>query len=160
MTEVQDILPKFVELCDLNKPPATEFNGLSLASVLRGEDKISDDRMPIINFSRVPGFINHTAPHDQTIVRKEGAAIPWKTWCFLESRELDNLETDPMQKNNVYDQNLQVFRKIENQLDIGWERVKEVVNEPQKFIIDSDKEYPSFLTALDWLDVFIDQQPG
>lgn len=159
LAEVQDILPTLVDLCDLNKPTPTAFDGISLAQVLRGEDKISDDRMLILNYSRMPGFINYPAPHGQTIVRKEGAAVLWKTWRLLESRELYNLDTDPMQKNNVYDQNLQVVRKMENHLDIWWDRVKEDVNEPQKIIIGSEKENPSFLTAVDWLDVFIDQQP-
>ncbi len=159
LAEVQDILPTLVDLCDLNKPTPTAFDGISLAQVLRGEDKISDDRMLILNYSRMPGFINYPAPHGQTIVRKEGAAVLWKTWRLLESRELYNLDADPMQKNNVYDQNLQVVRKMENHLDIWWDRVKEDVNEPQKIIIGSEKENPSFLTAVDWLDVFIDQQP-
>jgi hypothetical protein len=159
LAEVQDILPTFVELCDLNKPTATEFDGLSLASVLRGEDKISDERMLILNYSRMPGFINYPAPHGQTIMRKEGAAVLWKTWRLLENRELYDLKTDPLQKNNVYDQNLQIVKKMEDYLDIWWDRVKEDVNEPQKIIIGSDRENPSFLTAVDWLDVFIDQQP-
>jgi hypothetical protein len=84
--------------------------------------------------------------------------VLWKDWRLLECRELYNLDTDPLQKNNVYDQNLQVVRKMENHLDIWWDGVKEDVNKPQKIIIGSDNENPSFLTACDWLDVFIDQQ--
>lgn len=159
LAEVQDLLPTLVDLCDLNKPTPIEFDGLSLASVLRGEAEISDDRMLILNYSRMPDFINYPAPHGQTIMKKEGAAVLWKTWRLLESRELYNLDTDPLQKNNVYDQNLQVVRKMENHLDMWWDSVKEEVNEPQKIIIGSEKETPSFLTAVDWLDVFIDQQP-
>jgi arylsulfatase len=159
LAEIQDILPTLVDLCDLNKPNPTEFDGISLASVLRGEDEIPDDRMLILNYSRMPNFINYPAPHGQTIVRKEGAAVLWKSWRLLESRELYNLDTDPLQKNNVYDQNLQVVRKMEDHLDIWWEGVKEEVNEPQKIIIGNEKENPSVLTAVDWLDVFIDQQP-
>jgi arylsulfatase A-like enzyme len=158
LAEVQDILPTLVDLCDLHKPTPVEFDGMSLAPVLRGEDEISDDRMLIINYSRMPDFINYPAPHGQTIVRKEGAAVLWKDWRLLECRELYNLDTDPLQKNNVYDQNLQVVRKMENHLDIWWDGVKEDVNKPQKIIIGSDNENPSFLTACDWLDVFIDQQ--
>ena len=107
----------------------------------------------------MPNFINYPAPHGQTIVRKEGAAVLWKGWRLLESRELYNLSTDPLQKDNVYEQNLQVVKKMENQLDMWWDGVKEDVNEPQKIIIGSDNENPSILTACDWLDVFIDQQP-
>ena len=157
--QVQDILPTLVDLCDLNKPTPINFDGMSLAPVLRGEKQISKDRMLIMNYSRMPGFINYPAPHGQTIVRKEGAAVLWKGWRLLECRELYNLETDPLQENNVYDQNLGVVKEMETELDIWWDRVKEEVNEPQKIIIGSNNENPSFLTACDWLDVFIDQQP-
>ncbi len=159
LAQVQDILPTLVDLCDLHKPTPLGFDGMSLAPVLRGEEEISKDRMLIINYSRMPGFINYPAPQGQTIVRREGAAVLWKGWRLLECRELYNLETDPLQENNVYDQNLEVVQKMENQLDIWWDKVKDGVNEPQKIIIGSEKENPSFLTAVDWLDVFIDQQP-
>jgi arylsulfatase len=159
LAQVQDILPTLVDLCDLNKPTPIKFDGMSLAAVLRGEAQISEDRILIMNYSRMPGFMNYPAPHGQTMVRKEGAAVLWKGWRMLESRELYDLSTDPLQINNVYGQNLEVVNKMENQLDIWWNGVKDDVNEPQKIIVGSDNENPSFLTACDWLDVFIDQQP-
>ncbi|MDH3650539.1 MAG: arylsulfatase [Saprospiraceae bacterium] len=159
LTQVQDILPTLVDLCGLIKPNPIPFDGMGLAPVLRGEDQISEDRMLIINYSRMPGFINYPAPYGQTKVRKEGAAVLWKGWRLLETRELYNLDTDPLQQENVYYQNLDVVKKMETQLDIWWNRVKNDVNEPQKIIIGTDYENPSILTACDWLDVFIDQQP-
>lgn len=159
LAQVQDILPTLVDLCALNKPTPINFDGISLAPVLRGEEQIDEDRMLLINYSRMPGFMNYPSPHGQTIVRKEGAAVLWKSWRLLECRELYNLETDPLQENNVYDQNLEVVKIMETELNIWWDRVKEGVNEPQKIIIGSENENPSILTACDWLDVFIDQQP-
>jgi len=159
LAQMQDLLPTLMDLCKLKKPKPIDFDGISLAKVLRGEKHISKDRMLILNYSRMPNFINYPAPHGQTIVRKEGAAVLWKGWRLLENRELYNLETDPLQKDNVYEKNLKVVKKMEDQLDIWWDRVKENVNEPQKIIIGTDNENPSVLTACDWLDVFIDQQP-
>jgi arylsulfatase A-like enzyme len=159
LAEVQDILPTLVELCDLNKPTPVSFDGMSLAPVLLGKESISEDRMLIINYSRMPNFINYPSPHGQTIVKKEGAAVLWKGWRLLESRELYNRITDPLEKENVYNQNLDVVKKMETNLDIWWDRVKKDINEPQKIIIGSEKENPSVLTACDWLDVFVDQQP-
>ncbi len=159
LAQVQDILPTLVDLCDLNKPTPITFNGMSLAPVLRGEEQIAEDRMLIINYSRMPNFINYPAPHGQTVMKKEGAAVLWKDWRLLESRELYNRSTDPLQKDNAYEQNLQVVKKMETQLDLWWNEVKKDINEPQKIIIGSDNENPSILTACDWLDVFIDQQP-
>jgi arylsulfatase A-like enzyme len=159
LSQVQDILPTLVDLCGLNKPTPIPFDGMSLAPVLRGEEQIDEDRMLIMNYSRMPNFINYPAPHGQTVVRKEGAAVLWKGWRLLESRELYNLNVDPLQKENVYEQNLEVVKRMENRLDIWWDKVKDDVNEPQKIVIGTENENPSILTACDWLDVFIDQQP-
>ena len=159
LSQVQDILPTLVELCGLNMVTALPFDGMSLAPVLRNEAQIDEDRMLILNYSRMPNFINYPAPYGQTIVRKEGAAVLWKGWRLLESRELYNLETDPLQKENVYSQHLDIVEKMKKPLDTWWDKVKDDVNEHQKIIIGSDHENPSILTACDWLDVFVDQQP-
>ena len=159
LSQVQDILPTLMDLCELKKPTPLPFDGVSLAPVLIAGEKIPEDRMIVINYSRMPNFINYPAAHGQTIVRKEGAAILWKSWRLLESRELYDLSTDPLQKQNIYQQNLDVVRKMEDHLDDWWELVKDDVNEPQKIIVGSDHENPSYLTACDWLDVFVDQQP-
>jgi arylsulfatase A-like enzyme len=59
LAQVQDILPTLVDLCDLKKPTPLSFDGMSLAPVLRGEEEIPEDRMLIINYSRMPNFINY-----------------------------------------------------------------------------------------------------
>ena len=53
----------------------------------------------------MPNFISYPIPHGQTILKKEGAVVLWKSWRLLESRELYNLENDPKQQLNVYDEN-------------------------------------------------------
>ena len=158
LTEVQDILPTLVELCGLNKPTPLDFDGTSLAPALRGEQKISDDRMLVINYSRMPGGFNYPSPFGQSIVRKDRAAVLWKGWRMLESRELYNRDTDLLQQNNVYDQNPEVVAKMQDHLDDWWDGVKEKVNRPQRIIIGNEKANPVMLTACDWLDVFVDQQ--
>lgn len=158
LTEVQDILPTLVELCSLNKPIPLDFDGTSLVPVLRGEQNISEDRMLVINYSRMPGGFNYPSPFGQSIVRKNGAAVLWKGWRMLESRELYNRENDPLQQNNVYDQNPKVVAKMQDHLDNWWDGVKDKVNIPHRIIIGNENANPVMLTACDWLDVFVDQQ--
>jgi arylsulfatase A-like enzyme len=159
LAQIQDILPTLVDLCGLNKTSPLEFDGASLASVLRGKEEIPEDRMLFINYSRMPGFVNYPAPYGQTRIRKEGAGVLWKGWRLLECRELYNRTDDPMQENNVFDQYPEVVNHMMAGLDRWWENIREDVNEAQKIIIGSENENPSILTACDWLDVFIDQQP-
>ncbi len=158
LCKVTDILPTLVELCGLKITNESSLKGMSLAPILKGKKEISKDRKLIINYSRMPNFISYPIPHGQTILKKEGAVVLWKNWRLLESRELYNLENDPKQQLNVYDENPGIVQILEKELNRWWDSVKEDANEVQRIIIGSAHENPTKLTAIDWLDVFVDQQ--
>ena len=159
LTQVQDLLPTLLDLCRIKPKKTTAFDGISLASVLRGKKQVSDDRVLIINYSRMPGFSNYPSPHSQTQMRADQAAVLWKRWRLLEDRELYNLVTDPMQKKNVIDQHPEVVEKMRKPLYEWWEGVKDLANEAQNAaIIGTQYENPTKLSATEWLDVFVDQQ--
>ena len=171
LTQVQDILPTLLDLCGIDthqefdgqefdgqELDGQEFDGMSLAPVLRGETQVSADRTLIINYSRMPNFINYPTPYAQSIMTRDQAAVLWKRWRLLEDRELYNLESDPLQKTNVIDQHPDVVRRMRSHLYAWWDEVGPTANEPQRVIIGSDHENPSRLTACEWLDVFVDQQ--
>ena len=156
LTQVQDILPTLLDLCKIRTP--RDFDGISLAPVLRGEAEVSEDRMLIINYSRMPGFVNYPTPYSQTLMTRDLAAVLWGRWRLLEDRELYNLESDPLQKKNVIDQHPDVVKKMREHLYRWWDDVGPAANDPQRIIIGSDHENPTRLTACEWLDVFVDQQ--
>jgi arylsulfatase len=159
LTQVQDILPTLLDLCKININRTTAFDGISLASVLKGKKQVSQDRVLIINYSRMPGFSNYPSPHSQTQMRADQAAVLWKRWRLLEDRELYNLATDPMQTKNVINQHPEVVAKMRKHLYEWWERVKDLANEAQNAaIIGTQYENPTKLSATEWLDVFVDQQ--
>lgn len=156
LTQVQDLLPTLVDLCELKTK--TKFSGTSLAPVLRGKAIVPKNRTLIINYSRMPNFVNYPTPFAQSIMTREQAAVLWKRWRLLENRELYNLETDPLQKTNVIDYHPDVVRKMRGELNRWWDEVGPKANVPQRVVIGSDQENPSRLTACEWLDVFVDQQ--
>ena len=159
LTQVQDILPTLLDLCQIKPKKKTTFDGISLASVFKGKKQVSDDRVLIINYSRMPGFSNYPSPHSQTQMRADQAAVLWKRWRLLEDRELYNLATDPMQKKNVIDQHPDVVAKMRKPLYEWWEGVKDLANEAQNAaIVGTQYENPTKLSATEWLDVFVDQQ--
>jgi arylsulfatase len=158
LTQVQDILPTVLDLCGIKPRKKTKFDGISLASVLRGKKKVSEDRTLIINYSRMPGFSNYPSPHSQTQMRADQAAVLWKRWRLLEDRELYDLASDPLQQKNVIDQHPEVVAKMRQQLYSWWDGVKHLANEEQRIIVGSKYENPSKLSATEWLDVFVDQQ--
>ena len=156
LTQVQDMLPTLLDLCDI--PNDAKFDGMSLVSILRGKAVVPEDRMLIINYSRMPNFVNYPTPFAQTLMQRSLGEVLWKRWRLLEDRELYNLETDPLQQNNVIDKHPEVLRKMRGRLDDWWSDVGPKANEVQRVIIGSDHENPSRLTGCEWLDVFIDQQ--
>lgn len=156
LTQVQDLLPTLVDFCEIST--SRQFDGISLAPVLKGKSKVDDDRTVIINYSRMPNFVNYPTPFAQSIMTRDHAAVLWKRWRLLEDRELYNLESDPLQKTNVIDQHPEVVKKMRSDLYAWWDEVGPTANDPQRVIIGSDHENPARLTGCEWLDVFVDQQ--
>jgi arylsulfatase len=158
LTQVQDILPTLIDLCDLKLSRFMRFDGTSLMPQLLGNKPVSDDRIIVINYSRMPSGFEYPSPYGQSIVRKDKSVVLWKRWRLIENRELYNLENDPMQTTDVVDKHPEVVLRMRKYLDNWWDNVKDIANAPQRIIIGSDEENPIMLTACDWLDVFVDQQ--
>ena len=158
LTQVQDILPTLLDLCGIDPEENPRFDGISLVPFLRGERKISEDRILVINYSRMPGFSNYPSPYSQTQMRGDQAAVLWKRWRLLEDRELYDLASDPLQKNNVIDENPAIVTKMRKHLYSWWDGVRHLANEEQRIIIGTKHENPTKLSATEWLDVFVDQQ--
>jgi len=116
------------------------------------------DRMLYINYSRMPGSAPAATSNNLSIPRKEGAAVLWKNWRFLENASLYDIQADPGQERDVAGQNPEIVAKLRAGLDKWWDGLKDRVNEPQRVIIGADAENPTLLTACEWWDVFVDQQ--
>ena len=159
LTTIQDILPTLLDLCDIEPTNSPRFDGVSLAPVFRGQvDLPPEDRMIVINYSRLPFDFEYPSPNAPSQMHREGGVVLWKRWRMLQDRELYDLESDPLQQTNVIDQYPDVAAKMRAHLDRWWNDVKDIVNEPQAVIIGSDRENPMMLSACEWLDVFVDQQ--
>lgn len=158
LTQVQDLLPTLATLCGLTTPKdASPLDGISLAPALRGTGPVPEDRMVVINYSRMP-FIDYPTPDAPSIMRREGAAVLWKRWRLLEGNQLYNLDADPKQDKNVIEEYPEVTAKMCAHLDAWWAEVEPIANEVQFVTIGSDQENPIMLTACEWMDVFVDQQ--
>lgn len=159
VSQVQDVLPTLIELCGLVPSFAPKFDGVSLAPVLRGRfDSVPEDRMVVINYSRMPFGFEFAGPDSPSVMHREGAGVLWGPWRLLEGRELYNLDTDPGQQRNVIEKHPKIAAKMRARLDAWWNEVESIANEPQPTIIGHDAENPMMLTACEWLDVFMDQQ--
>ena len=158
LTQVQDILPTLMDLCQLKTAKPSAFDGISLLKQLKQSVDAPEDRMLVINYSRMPMGFNYPSVDSPAKVTKDDSAVLWKRWRLLENRELFNLDTDPKQQTNVIDQHPEIAKKMRDYLDFWWDGVKENANDIQRIIIGNEKENPMMLTACEWIDVFVDQQ--
>ena len=156
LSQMQDLLPTLLELCDIDTD--NTFDGISLASALRGDSSVPEDRMLIINYSRMPFFEDYPIADAPSLMKRNGAGVLWKRWRLLENRILNNLDDDPLQQKNVINEFPEVADKMRAHLDLWWNQVKADVNEPQRVIIGDDAANPTMLTCCEWLDVFVDLQ--
>ncbi len=157
LCQVQDLLPTLAELAGIENVPAG-LDGESLAPIFLGKRKRLDDRMLVINYSRMPSFRVTYTTKNPSIPQRDGAAVLWKHWRWLENRRLYDLRNDPHQDHDVAAQHPEVVAKMRSHLEKWWDGVRERVAVPQRVIIGNDAENPLLLTACEWLDVFVDQQ--
>ena len=156
LAQMQDILPTLAELCGL-EPPA-DSDGISLAPVLRGTTTPPEDRMLVVNYSRMPMAFDYPSPATPARVRREGAAVLWRRWRLLEDKALYDLEADPGQENDVSERHPEIVRAMREHLDAWWQGVEPVANRFQRIVVGSNEENHCRLSACEWADVFVDQQ--
>ncbi|HEY4060734.1 MAG TPA: arylsulfatase [Puia sp.] len=157
LTQVQDVLPTLIGLCGLVTPEPPHFNGISLAPVLHGAAKVPD-RTLVINYSRMPSSFDYPSPASPSIMRKDGSVVLWRRWRLVEDRMLFDLDTDPLEKNNVIDHHPDIAARLHDKLDTWWSEVAGTANEPRPVIIGSDSANPMVLNSCEWMDVLLDQQ--
>lgn len=158
LTQVQDLLPTLVDLVGIPTSSVDHCDGISLAASLLGEAKIPDQRMLVINYSRMPFKAVRTTPMNPAVPRRQRAAVLWKRWRLLEDKALYDLETDPLQEHNVIDRHPDVVTAMRSHLNDWWAGVKQVAGEFQASVIGHEAQNPVELTACEWADVFVDQQ--
>ena len=157
LCQVQDLLPTLTAMSGITDLPYN-LDGVDLSPLLTGEKEKLDDRMLVINYSRMPMFKVTYTTENPAIPMKDGAGILWQNWRLLENRELYDIANDPLQENDVAAQHPEVVAKMRAHLDQWWDGVKGEVFEPQRVIIGSANENPMLVSACEWLDVFVDQQ--
>lgn len=158
LCHVQDLLPTLAHLAGAQEHLPQRLDGVSLKPLFDGDQPTSEDRMLVINYSRMPSFKVRFTKGNPAIPQRDGACVMWKQWRLLENRELYDVEQDPHQDRNVAPQHPEVVAKMRAHLNQWWDGVKDDVLTPQRVVIGDESENPLLLSACEWLDVFVDQQ--
>jgi hypothetical protein len=142
------VLPTLIELAELPIPEGTMFDGMSLASLLRGHEETLPDRTLVVQYSRP------SAPTPY----KWDAAVLWKRWRLINNTSLYDLSTDPRQTRNVMTRYPDVVAQMRSHYEAWWAGVAPTVNTLSRLTIGSDAANPVLLAATEWRNVALNQQ--
>ena len=147
LTQAQDLLPTLIELCGLRTPPGADFDGVSLAGLLRGQTDSLADRMLVVQFSRM----------DVQKPQWGDAAILWNKWRLLHLTRLYDVSSDLAQQRNVAAEHPEVAALMRAHYEQWWREVQPRLDSYLPVHIGSDQENPALLSPTEWADSFLDQ---
>ena len=140
--QAQDLLPTLIDLCNLRKPAKAEFDGLSLAGLLRGTGKPLPDRMMVVQYGQV--------------LEKWSSAVIWGKWRLVKGEELYDIKADPGQATNVAAQRPDVLARMRDHYERWWARLEPTLLDFTPISIGAPQENPVCLTSSDWQEVYCD----
>ena len=138
----QDLLPTLIDLCGLKTPAKAQFDGVSLAALLRDSQTHLSDRMIVVQY------------HIE--IPKWNATVMWNKWRLVKGEELYDIALDPGQKTNVAGEHPDIVRAMREHYERWWAQVEPIAKEPCRVHIGSDRENPARLTCADWYMVYAD----
>jgi arylsulfatase len=140
---VQDVFPTLIELCGLKKPE-TEFDGVSLASLLRGQGEPAD-RMMVVQFY-------------QNSIRKYNATVMWGKWRLIRNEELYEVGNDLGQKSDLAAANPEVVARMRRHYEQWWSRIEPTLSDYVPAYIGSPGHEEVLLCSSEWEEVRADGQ--
>lgn len=140
--QMQDILPTLIDLCGLKKPSGTDFDGRSLAAVLRGAADSLPDRMLVVQYGQ--------------ILKKWDSCTIWGRWRLIGENELYDLREDPGQQNNLAEKHPDLLKKMRAYYEQWWAKNESALTDYRPISIGAPQENPVRLTSSDWQDVYCD----
>lgn len=143
-TQIQDILPTLLDLCGVDGPRDTTFDGTSLAPLLRDSKAAAAlaDRMFVVQCSL---WDEYAAP-----VKWSGAVIRDK-WRLIHGRELYDIRKDPAQKDDVAAQNPQTVAEMRAFYEQWWSRTEPMSREYHPIHLGSAEEPETMLNSQHWV---------
>jgi len=133
-----DLLPTFIDLCGLKAPGSVQFDGLSLAGLIRGTETELPDRTQFLQYRQ------DTVPPD-----KWTSAVVTKQWRLVRGVELYDIKADPGQENDVAAHFPEVVSRLRSVHERWWDEISPRLDEYSPISLGNDAENPTRLDAMD-----------
>lgn len=133
-----DVLPTLADLAGAGSRPDLDWDGRSLAPLLRGE--AWSDRTLVV--------------HSQRILWPEQwrkSAVMTERFRLVNGAELYDVAADPGQAQDISADHAEVVATLRQAYEAWWDRIDDRFGESVHLDIGSDAENPARITAHDWL---------
>ena len=144
LTHVQDVLPTLLDFCSIPQAKDVEFDGVSLAALMRGQEKKLEDRMLVVDYGA-------SREESQSVVM-------WNKWRYLHTGELYNVADDPHQDHNVANKYPDITRKLKDYYAQWWKETQPSYEKIRYIRVGNPKSNPTPLYSNDWTGSYADNQ--
>jgi hypothetical protein len=133
-----DVLPTLIELCGL-KGPSVEFDGKSIAALLKDSQADWDGRTLFVHSQRIE--------HPE---KWRKSAVMTNQWRLINGKELYDMKADPGQTKNLAADRVDLVEKMRLEYNVWWDSISTRFDDYCYIVIGSPKENPSRITCHDW----------
>ena len=141
LTSHFDLLPSFVDMCELKMPREVKFDGQSLKELWLTPDDETDltNRTLVVHSQRV-----------ETPVKWKRCSVMKQNWRLINGKYLYDLETDRAQKKDISKQHPKIVAELRSSYDAWWDSVSEKFSQYVRIPLGSQAEPDVLLTCHDW----------
>ena len=144
LTSHIDVMPTLMEFCGVESSSPVQFDGVSLAPLLRGQASASERTLFVAHLGG--SYANPTfelLPYDIS-------AVLTTRWRLVFGKELYDITRDPMQRTDVAARHPQVVRELRKEYDRWFSDVTRRISEPCRIVLGDPAENPVRLNLQDW----------
>ena len=147
LAHCQDLFPTLADLCGIKSGEEIEFDGVSLAPLLRNKNETFPDssRMLVVQYGS-----------EEQNLKKSNAAVLWKKWRLVKGKELYRIDADPGQENNLIHEHPEVAGKMRQYYEQWWAEAYPEFQKTRFINIGSKKANPMMLYSSDWYGSYAD----
>ena len=141
LTAQFDLLPTFVDICDLKMPREVEFDGTSLKELwLNPEEKTElADRTLIVHSQRV-----------ETPKKWKDCSIMKQNWRLINGKYLYDLESDRAQKKDISKEHPEMVKELRDSYEAWWASVSTRFDEYVRIPLGTEAAPDVLITCHDW----------
>lgn len=137
LTMNYDLLPTLIDLCDLEVPKKSDFDGVSLKPLLSGK-KNWKHRYAVVDNNRL-----------QQPKKWRMSAVMYDDWRLINGKELYNISTDVGQKKNIAKNHPQKVKEMREAYEKWWTHVSKDFSYFEAYTVGKHVNQASIITVHD-----------